>query len=64
MIQWFKEHLELLAGLFFGVGGVYVQHQQHGKEIDNIKFKQNNYSDDIVEIKGDIKTLLERTKHL
>lgn len=64
MLQWLKEHLEILAGFTFGIGGVYVQHQQHGREITDIKSKQDLYSDDIIEIKGILQRLDERTKHL
>lgn len=64
MLQWIKENFEFLGALMFGAGGIYVQHQTHGKDIEALEKKQDKYTEDIAEIKGDIKTLLERTKKL
>lgn len=64
MLNWIKEHFESIGALLFGFGGVYYQHRQHGTEIDKLKTKIEKYDEDITEIKGDIKTLLERTKKL
>lgn len=64
MFQWIKDHVELLGGLMFGFGGVYVQHQAYGQDIKELKSKQEQYHDDIGEIKGILQRLDERTKHL
>jgi hypothetical protein len=64
MFEWIKQHFELLGGFFFGLGGVYVQHQHHGKEIVKLKDKQEQYSEDISDIKGMLQRIDERTKKL
>lgn len=67
LLTWFKDHFEMLAAGFvgiFGFGGVYMQHKNHGKDIKDLKDQHLKYQDDLSEVKGDIKTLLERTKHL
>lgn len=67
LIHWFKEHFELLTIGAGGVaGGVKVLNTQaeHSKKIDKLETCHDEVLKDLSEIKGDIKTLLERTKHL
>jgi hypothetical protein len=67
LILWFKEHFELLTIGAGGVaGGVKVLNTQseHSKKIEKLEVVHEVVREDLTEIKGDIKTLLERTKHL
>ena len=66
-IGWIKEHFELLTLGVGGVaGGVKVLNTQsdHSKKIEKLEIHHDLIKEDLTEIKGDIKTLLERTKHL
>lgn len=67
LLQWIKEHLELLTiGGASVAGGVKVLNTQaqHEEKISKLENYQEIVREDLSEIKGDIKTLLERTKHL
>ena len=67
LLHWLKEHFELLTiGGTAAVGGVKIVTTQadHAKKIDKLEDCHIKVRDDLTEIKGDIKTLLERTKHL
>lgn len=64
LISWIKEHFELLAAGavgIFGAGGIVRTQHEHGRKIEKFEAILEK---DVPEIKGDIKTLLERTKHL
>jgi hypothetical protein len=65
--QWLKEHFELLAAsgaAVFGLGGIVYTQKDHSKRLDAIESKEIIIDNKLTEIHGDIKTLLERTKHL
>lgn len=67
ILQWLKEHFELLAAGGAAVGGmgkIVTTQAEHEKRIDKLEDYHIQVREDLVEIKGDIKTLLERTKHL
>jgi hypothetical protein len=67
LLHWLKEHFELLTAAGVGIGGVgKIVHTQgeHKRQIEKLEDYQEVVSKDLTEIKGDIKTLLERTKHL
>lgn len=67
LLQWFKENFDLLAAGGAAVGGMgKIVHTQgeHERRIDKLEDCHLQVKDDLAEIKGDIKTLLERTKHL
>lgn len=67
IFHWLKEHFELLTIGGAGVaGGVKVINTQieHSKKIEKLETYQDKVREDLSEIKGDIKTLLERTKNL
>lgn len=67
LLHWLKEHFELLTvggGAVAGVGKIVHTQGQHEKDITDLKQCQLKVTEDLSEIKGDIKTLLERTKHL
>jgi hypothetical protein len=67
LFHWLKEHFEILTIGVGGVaGGVKVLSTQadHGRKIDKLEECHEQVKEDLSEIKGDIKTLLERTKHL
>jgi hypothetical protein len=67
IIHWIKEHFELLTAAGLGIGGVgKVVHTQgeHDRKIIKLEECHAAVKEDLSEIKGDIKTLLERTKHL
>lgn len=67
LLHWLKEHFELLTvggGAVAGMGKIVHTQGQHEKDINDLKEVQRVINDDLSEIKGDIKTLLERTKHL
>jgi len=67
LLHWFKEHFELLtvggAGIA-GVGKIVNTQGEHEKKIDKLEVCHEQVRSDLAEIKGDIKQLLERTKHL
>jgi hypothetical protein len=67
LLHWLKEHFELLTLGAGGVaGGVKVLNTQsdHSRKIEKLEIHHDLVREDLTEIKGDIKTLLERTKHL
>jgi hypothetical protein len=67
LLHWFKENFELLTVGAAGIGGVgKIVHTQgeHEKKIDKLEVCHEQVRNDLAEIKGDIKQLLERTKHL
>jgi hypothetical protein len=67
LLHWFKEHFELLTLGVGGVaGGVKVLNTQseHSRKIEKLEIHHDIIKEDLSEIKGDIKTLLERTKKL
>jgi hypothetical protein len=67
LLHWFKEHFELLTLGVGGVaGGVKVLNTQseHSRKIEKLETHHDLIKEDLSEIKGDIKTLLERTKKL
>lgn len=67
LISWLKEHFELIsvsAVGVFGAGGVVITQQEHSKKINKLEDCHIEVKEDLTEIKGDIKTLLERTKNL
>jgi hypothetical protein len=66
-LQWLKENFELLAAsgaAVFGFGGIVHTQKDHSKRLDAIENREIVIDDKLTEIHGDIKTLLERTKHL
>ena len=67
MISWLKEHFEMLSvGVVgvFGFGRIVFTQNQHGEKINNLEKNEKEVANKLTEIHGDIKTLLERTKHL
>jgi hypothetical protein len=67
LLHWLKEHFEIIAASMvgvFGAGGIVITQQEHGKKIGSLENKHDEVKEHLTEIKGDIKTLLERTKHL
>jgi hypothetical protein len=67
LLVWIKEHFEILAASavgIFGAGGIVVTQQNHSKKIESLEDCHVEVKENLSEIKGDIKTLLERTKHL
>lgn len=67
LLHWVKEHFELLAASavgIFGAGGIVRTQQDHSKKIESLENCHVEVKENLSEIKGDIKTLLERTKHL
>lgn len=67
VLDWIKDNLELVATSMvgaFGVGRIVVTQEEHGRKIVSLEDCHAEVKDDLTEIKGDIKTLLERTKHL
>jgi hypothetical protein len=70
-MNFIKEHWEVLtgfAGSFFGFGGIYVQHKDHGRRIGKLEENEleraKKHEADMLEVKTGISTLLERTKNL
>ncbi len=68
MINWIKQNLiQLLTALVlvtFGYANFTKDTQANAEDIKQLKANKEKMQDDITEIKGDIKTLLERTKKL
>lgn len=66
LLHWLKEHFDLLTigGGAMVAGKIVNTQSQHEKDITDLKKCQQKVTEDLSEIKGDIKTLLERTKHL
>ena len=62
LIQWLKEHIEMLGGIAFGLGGLYVKHQEHGTRINELELKDKDRDKILKEIHGNIEVLLDRTK--
>jgi len=67
LLEWVKDNMELVAASMvgaFGAGRMVVVQEDHTKKIDSLEVCHAEVKEDLTEIKGDIKTLLERTKHL
>lgn len=67
LIIWIKENLDLLivsVGGVFGFGGIVYTQRDHSDRLEDLENKEEKISDKLVEIHGDIQTLLERTKNL
>jgi hypothetical protein len=68
MISWIKQNLiQLLTALVlitFGYANFTKDTQANAEDIKQLKINKDKMQEDITEIKGDIKTLLERTKKL
>lgn len=70
MVQWLKDHFEFLTGGsiagIFGLGGIYWQHNDHGKRIDKLEGEVSDNKDLVNEklekIHIDIGILLDRSK--
>lgn len=67
MIAWLKEHFEMMSVGVVGVlgfGKIIFTQDQHSDKIEKLEKKEIVIDEKLTEIHGDIKTLLERTKHL
>jgi len=67
LVQWLKENFEIIGASMvgiFGAGGIVITQQEHTKKIEKLEDCHVEVKENLSEIKGDIKTLLERTKHL
>jgi hypothetical protein len=68
MLTWIKQNLiQLVTALVlvtFGYANFTKDTQANAEDIKQLKINKEKMQDDITEIKGDIKTLLERTKKL
>ena len=68
MINWIKQNLiQLVTALVlvtFGYANFTKDTQANAEDIKQLKINRDKMQEDITEIKGDIKTLLERTKKL
>lgn len=68
MFNWLKSNLiQLLTALIlvtFGYANFTKDTEANAKDIVELKQNKEKMQEDITEIKGDIKTLLERTKNL
>jgi hypothetical protein len=68
MLSWIKQNLiQLLTALVlitFGYANFTKDTQANAEDIKQLKINKEKMQEDITEIKGDIKTLLERTKKL
>jgi hypothetical protein len=68
MLSWIKQNLiQLLTALVlitFGYANFTKDTQANAEDIKQLKINKDKMQEDITEIKGDIKTLLERTKKL
>lgn len=68
MLNWIKQNLiQLLTALVlvtFGYANFTKDTQANAEDIKQLKANKDKFQEDITEIKGDIKTLLERTKKL
>lgn len=67
-MSWLKNNaIQLLTALVlvtFGYANFTKDTQANADDIKELKANKDQIQKDITEIKGDIKTLLERTKHL
>jgi hypothetical protein len=68
MLSWIKQNIvQLLTALVlitFGYANFTKDTQANAEDIKQLKINKEKMQDDITEIKGDIKTPLERTKKL
>jgi uncharacterized membrane protein len=68
MLTWLKSNLiQLVTALVlvtFGYANFTKDTQANAEDIKQLKINKDKMQEDITEIKGDIKTLLERTKKL
>lgn len=68
MVNWLKQNLiQLVTALVlitFGYANFTKDTQANANDIKELKNNKDKMMEDIAEIKGDIKTLLERTKKL
>jgi uncharacterized membrane protein len=68
MLTWVKQNLiQLVTALVlvtFGYANFTKDTQANAEDIKQLKINKDKMQEDITEIKGDIKTLLERTKKL
>lgn len=66
LLHWLKEHFDLLTigGGAIAAGKIVHTQGDHERRVGKLEDCQEEIKQDLSEIKGDIKTLLERTKHL
>lgn len=67
LFSWIKENFDLLGAGFvgvFGFGGIVYTQKEHSRRLEDLEESEEKISEKLVEMHGDIKTLLERTKNL
>lgn len=68
MIQWVKSNIiqiiSILVIVTFGYANFTKDIEANAEDIKDLKESKSSIEKDLTEIKGDIKTLLERTKKL